>query len=182
MNNNIARPLFKIPLKYGAVAAVLSIAVLLLFYYMARHPLLIPPYMDSRILIFLIFTYFAIREYKENYNGGILHFWEGMILGMVLYLFVGLMGSLFIYTFSRLDQGFITLYIDQATGAVELAKEQLINGPQGVRMSEEEFVRHLASLKETTAPILAVDYFIKTCIVGFFIPLIYSVIFRRTGR
>ena len=179
---NSASPLLKIPIKFGVFAALLSIAVILVMYFSGKHPLLLPPYLDSRILIFLIFIYFAIREYKDNFNGGLLHFWEGMILGIVLYVFAGLMGGLFIYTFSRFQPEFVGLYISQATEAVTIAREQLINGQQAVTMTQEEFEGHLASLKETTASILAVDYFIKTCIVGFFIPLFYSVVFRKTDR
>ena len=105
-----------------------------------------------------------------------------MLIGIMTYLTVGILGAVFVYIFSNIETSFVTEYISTAREGMMNAKETLINGPQGVKMSEEEFQRHLSSLEETTSGILAVDYFIKSCVVGFFIPLFYSVIFRKVEK
>lgn len=179
---NSLPPLFRVPLKFGLVASVLSVAIMIVLFYTGRHPSLVPPYLDSRILIFLIFIYFAIREFKEFYNNRYLHFWQGLIIGVTVYLAVGIAGGLFIFIFGKLETSFVAEYINMAREGVMAAKDELINGPQGVKMTEQEFANHLASLENTTAGILAVDYFIKSCIVGFFIPLLYSALFRKVER
>jgi len=174
--------LARVPLKFGAVAALLNCALMFLLFKAERHPSLIPPYLDSRILVFLVFIYFALREYKVVYNNGILHFWEGLFMGISVYLTVGILGAFFILIISKYDASFVSMYIQNVVEGIEGAREEMLNGPQKVKMTEEEFDNLLDGLKQTTAAGLAIDYFIKSCIIGFLIPLVYSVIFRKTDN
>ena len=176
---NSISPMWRVPIKFGLVGAILSIILMIALYSTGRHPLVLPPYLDSRIIIFLIFIYFAVREFKEIYNEGYLHLWQGLLVGSVVYVTVGLVGAVFIVLYTNYDANFLSLYIDLTADGMEAAKAELVFGDQKVKMSEEEFMNHLASLKTTTAINLAVDYFIKSCIIGFFVPLLYSVFFRK---
>lgn len=178
--NNTRKTILQLSLKYGVIGAALNLVVVLILYFSGKHPLLFPFFLDPRILIFLIFIYFVIRDYKENFNQGYLHFWQGIILGVVTYTTIGLLGSLFIFTFSRLNPEFLESYISGAMNGMELAKEELLNGPQKVRMTIEEYNRHLTALQETSSATLAADYFLKSLFLGFLIPLLYSVLFRKT--
>jgi len=175
-------PMFKVPIKYGLVATVINAILMIILLKSGRHPLLIPPYFDARIIIFLIFIYFSIREFKEFHNNGILHMWQGLIIGMVTYLIVGFFGSFFIIIYTKFDPSFLTGYIESAIRGAEIFKEELMAGERGVSMTEEEYQNHITQLKQTSANLLAFDYFIKSCLLGFFIPLIYSVLFRRTEK
>ena len=171
--------LIRIPLKFGVVAGMLNVLMMVMFFLFGKHPSLFPIYFDSRIIILLIFIYFVIREYKEYHSGGLLHFWEGMVLGITSYVMVGLLGSLFILLYDLFDPTYLSSYIEGARKGAEVYREQSINGPQAVKMTEDEFNRHITALGDTSAWKLANDYFVKTCFIGFLIPVVYSVFFRK---
>jgi len=173
--------LVRIPLKFGFVSALLSIILMWTLYSFGRHPNLLPLYFDSRIILLLIFIYFAIREYKEYHNNGMLHYWEGMALGIMTYVVMGLLGALFILVYDNFDASFVTSYVTGAREGAEKFRDELINGAQPVKMSEEEFNRHMVALSNTTAWVLAKDYFIKTCFLGLFMPFVYSAFFRKVN-
>jgi len=174
--------LIKVPLKFGLVAGVMSVLLMFVLFNYGRHPALIPPFLDFRIIVLLICVFFAIREYKELYNEGFLHFWEGLTIGILTYVILGLIGALFILVYDAFDNSYVEYYISGAIEGAEKYREQLINGPQPVKMSEEEFNSHLTALESTTAGVLARDFFIKTCLIGFLIPLLYGAVFRKVDR
>ncbi len=180
MNNQ--KSLIQVPFRYGVYGSIVNALFIFLLYSTGRHPILIPPFLDSRILVFLVFIYFVIRDYKENYNSGFLHTWEGILLGIQTYMWIGLLGSVFVYTLGRIHPAFVSDYITNAILGMETAKEELMNGPQAVKMTVEEYQRHLNALKQTTAANLAVDYFLKSLLIGFFIPLVYAALFRKVER
>ena len=175
-------PLWGVSIKFGLVAAALNIALMLLLFYTGKHPLLIPPYMDGRIIVFLIFIYFTIREFRDSLNEGILHYWQGFLLGFGVYVTVGILGSIFVMIFNSIDPTFLTSYIEKTAAGMEAAYDEMVNGPQKVKMSDEQFQQNLTALKATTSGILAIDYFIKTCLMGFLVPLIYSVFLRNVPK
>jgi hypothetical protein len=70
--------LAKVFARYGAIAALLGLIFLIILYYIGRHPFLFPIYFDFRILLMGVFIFFAMKEYRDFYKGGILYFWEGI--------------------------------------------------------------------------------------------------------
>ena len=173
--------LVRVPLKFGSASALLSMVVMWVLYSFGKHPLLIPLYFDSRIILLLIFIFFAVREYKEYHGNGMLHYWEGMALGITTYVVMGLLGGLFILIYDIFDATFVTTYISGAREGAEKFRDELLNGSQPIKMTEEEFNRHMEALGRTTSWVLAKDYFIKTCFLGLFIPFIYSAFFRKVN-
>ena len=81
-----------VALKYMAFGSLLSILLILALFYAQRHPLLMPPILDFRILIFGVFIFFSLKEFRDYLNGGILYFWQGMSVGMLCYLGMALLG------------------------------------------------------------------------------------------
>ena len=182
MNKSELQPLYRTSLIFGSAGALINIVLLLFLYFLGRHPLLIPPFLDARLLIFLVFIYFAIREFKYNQNNGTLHFWQGMILGVLTYTIIGLLGSFFVYLFSSFYPEFLNRYISGALDGMEAMKEEMINGPQKVKLTLEEYNKQFKLLSDTSSGQIALDYFIKSMIMGFFIPLVYSIIFRKVNN
>ena len=172
-------PLIKLPFKYGLISSLFVIVLLMILYVGDKHPLLIPIIFDIRIFIFLLFIFFAIKDYRDNHGGGYLHLWQGLIIGTTLYVTVGFVVSFFLYVYIKLDPGFLNEYIAGAEQGMLDQKEVMVNGPQKVKMTIEEFNFQLESLKSTSAGQIAVDYFFKTLFLGVFIPLVYSIIFRK---
>lgn len=176
------KQLLLVPVKFGIVAGILNVILMIILFYSGKHPALLPPYLDSRILVFIIFMYFTLKEYRNYHNEGFLHMWEGLILGFFVYTIVGIIGFLSIIILDMAGTGFINQYITLATEGLMNMREELINGPQAIKMTEMEFDTHITTLKSTTALQLGFDYFIKSILIGFFIPIIYTVFLRKVNR
>ncbi len=173
------KPLFKVALKYAITASLLAVALLFVLFYTGKHPLLIPIAYDFRILLFGVFIYFSIREFKTYHNSGELHFWQGLLTGILFYLLVGIVVGVTITLFGSIEKSFLQEYIQSNIQGLEMNKLQLTSeGP--VTMTEEEFNRQVELTRSTSAATLGVDYFIKSCIIGFFISILLAVILRKT--
>lgn len=181
MNNKLA-PIFRVPLKYSLIGSLLAVILILVFYFSNRHPLLIPIFYDYRIFLFGVFIFFSAKEYKEYYNEGLLHFWEGVVIGVIIYITIGLLVSCFIILFSNLQPEFVQQYIDGTIRGLELNKDQLVgeNAQSAIKITEEEYQNQIELLKQVPAHRLAWDFFIKSCIIGFFISFLMAVIMRKT--
>jgi len=176
--NNI-KPLYRVPLKYGAAAAVLAIILMVILFFSGKHPMLIPIFYDYRIFLFGIIIFFSIKEYKDHYNGGILHFWEGLVNGIITYIIAAFIAGLFIIVFSKLVPDFLDSYISGTIRGLELDKEQLTSSG-GITITEEEYQAQIDMLKKASPSLLTLDYIIKSLVIGFPITLILSVFLRKT--
>ncbi|MEM6525666.1 MAG: DUF4199 domain-containing protein [Bacteroidota bacterium] len=173
------KPLFRVAFKYAITASVLAIALILILFYSGKHPLLIPIAYDFRILLFGVFIYFSIREFKAYHNSGELHFWQGLLIGIFFYLLVGAVVGCVIGLFANVEPDFLSEYIQSNVQGLEMNKAELTaEGP--VTLSEAEFDHQLELTKATGPVTLAVDYFIKSCVLGFFISILLGVILRKT--
>lgn len=175
------KPIVSTPLKYGLIGSVLTITAILILYYSGRNPLFIPVFMDVRIFIFGLFIFFGIKEFKDYHNGGTVQFWQGMIIGIGIYLLIGLVAGLFLIIFSNIEPQFFTDYIDGTINGLMLEKDQLVN--QGkITISEEEFNKQIELLKQDTPFVLGFDYFFKSCLLGFFITILLAVVLRKSEK
>lgn len=173
------KPLFRVPIKYGLAAALLAIVLMIVLFYFHKHPMLIPVMYDYRIFLFAIIIFFSVKEYRDYFNGGRLHFWEGVVNGIITYTIVALAVGLFIWIFSAIVPSFLQDYISGTIKGLELEKDNLIS--QGkITITEEEFNHQIAMLKQLRPSMLTFDYIIKSMFIGFPITVIISVILRRT--
>ena len=172
-------PLFKIPIRYGMAAAVLAIVLMIVMFYAGKHPMLIPVMYDYRIILFGVIIFFSIKEYKEYYNEGRLHFWEGLVNGVIAYLMVALLAGLFIIIFAYAVPEFLDTYITGTIQGLELDKEALTKTGT-ITITEEEYQKQIKLLQEMRPSLLAMDYIIKSMIIGFPITIILAVFLRKT--
>jgi hypothetical protein len=169
------KDIYLIPLKYGVVAATLSALLFLLLYYFGKHPLLIPALFDFRIILFPIFLVFSIRDFKENRNGGMLHYWQGMSVGIQVTLVISILMSLFILLFGGvLEPEFFTDYIDKLTLQLQSTNPEVIE-----QIGQEAYAKSLEILPSITLLDLSLDYFIKSLPYGLFLTIIISLILRK---
>jgi hypothetical protein len=171
------KPLLITAAKYGAIASVLGFLAIIGFYYMGKHPMLFPPYLDFRILLFSIFIYFCLREYRTFYNNDVLYFWEGLIGSFVLVTVFAFLTSLYIYIFSQFEKNFVSSF-------VSLFREQMKTfSPDEIKqIGKENFEKFLSELSNTTGFDLAEKYLIQSYIFSFFISIILSVILRKQPK
>lgn len=164
----------KVALKYGFFASVLVVALLIGLFYIDKHPLLIPIIYDIRIFLLAVFTFFAIKEFRDYRNGGELHFWQGMLIGMLIAISLGFFAALAIVIFGMVEPEFLNSYLEIMLGQLQSSKEEIIQS-----VGEEAYQNTLENLPSTTITDLALDYYLKSVVIGLFLTIIISVILRR---
>ncbi|UII24506.1 DUF4199 domain-containing protein [Fulvivirga maritima] len=173
------KPIVKVPLKFGLFGALLGMVVILVLYFINRHPLLIPPHLDFRILLFAVFIFFALKEFKDYYNNQMLNFWQGMIIGFIVYLVIGLLVGLGLVILCQVVPHFLTTYIEGTINGMMLNKEQLIHGEE-ITITEAQFNEQIEEMRNATSAVVFFDYLGKSLFIGFPITIIISIIMRRT--
>ena len=170
----IKNPLFRIVIRYGLIAGAIGFALLVILYYLGRHPFVIPVFFDFRIILFALVLVFSLREFREFHNEGLLSFAQGMMGSFVLTFCFALVSSLLLFAFVSWNQEFLSSFI-------ELTLEQAKSYPAEdvERMGRETFEQGLKAIREADAAYLAERYFFQSFIISFFISIIISVILRR---
>jgi hypothetical protein len=169
--------LMRIGARYGAIAAVLSISLMIVMFYLGRHPLMVAPFVDFRILLYGIFIFFALKEYREYHQEGILYFWQGMVGSFFVVLTAAVLGSLLLYAFGNLELNFVPSYVSAMTEYLKGFPEEDIE-----RIGEEAYQRNLESLPATNMGQIALMYIVQSFAIGLFVSIILSVILRKQPK
>ncbi len=170
-------PLARIALRNGLVAACLAISMMLILYYNGdSHPLLINPFFDFRIVLFGIFIFFTLKEFRDQYNEGILYFWQGMIGSYVFVAAFGLLCGVFILVFGYLQESFIADYVQESVERIKSIAEFV------EKIGKEDFERNFEQATSTNGYRLAIWYFGWSLIMTLFIGTIISVVLRKQPK
>lgn len=167
-------PLISVCVRYGLVAGLLALILLVAMYYIGRHPLMISPFLDFRILLFGVFIFFSLKELRDYYQGGALYFWQGILGGLLLVLVASTVASAGLIGFGSLEPALVSSYIDHMTQYLKTFSNEDIE-----RIGKEIYDRNLSHLPATNITKLAMTYFVQGLAIGFFISIILSVIVRR---
>lgn len=171
------KELVKVSLKYGVIAGLFGSTLLLALYYMDRHPLLIPVFIDFRLILFGIFIFFTLREIRDYYQSGILYFWQGIFSSFLFTVSFAILSSLIMAVFIWAVPDFLNAYIT-------LSIQQLKSLPSEVieRIGKDVYNRNLELLPATHGFDLAFLYFWQSFMISLFISIILSVILRRQPK
>ena len=173
----LKNPLFRVSIRYGLAAGVIGFTLLVILYYVGRHPFVIPVFFDFRIILFALILVFSLRDFREFHNEGILYFWQGMMGSFALTFFFALVSSTLLFVFASWEKEFVSSFI-------ELTLEQAKSYPAEdiERMGKATFEAGLKSIRDADALYLAKRYFFQSFIISFFISIIISVILRRQPK
>lgn len=166
-------PLLRVPLRYGLFGGVLAFTLLLTLFYLGRFPF-IPV---ERTVLFAIFIFFALKEYRDYHNGGILHFWQGMIGGIICYLSMAVLGAILLEIWGLISDAYLDGYIRIMSGQLEVNRTELEE-----RVGKEALDLQLEKLPLTTITDLALDYVLKSMFIGIFLTIVISIILRRQPK
>jgi len=173
----MVKKLLRISLRYGTVGGILAFVLLLVMYYLGRHPLITSPFLDFRILLFGIFIFFTLKEFRDYEQEGVLYFSQAMIGGFVVSAIATTITTILLQIFGTLVPEFVTTYISQVTAYVNSFSKEDIE-----RIGKELYDRNLASLPSTNISELTITYFVHGFVIGFFVNIILSVILRRQPK
>lgn len=171
------KTLFIVAGRYGVACGILAFVLLLVMYYIGSHPLLIPPFLDFRILLFGIFTFFTLKEIRDYHQKGILYFWQAMAGALTVVLVAATITSCLLGLFGIWEKDFVASYITELTVFLQSFPKEDID-----RIGKDVFDRNLKELPATNVFDLAQTYFMQGMAVGFFVSIIVSVILRRLPK
>lgn len=171
------RNLLLICSRYGAIAAIFSVSLLVAMYYLGRHPLMIAPFLDFRILLYGIFIFFSLREFRDFQQEGVLYFWQGMAGSFVMVAVAGTLSAFFFWIFGTLETDFVPSYVRQMTEYLQNFPEEDIQ-----RIGKEVYESNLNSLPSTNMAQLASTYLAQSFVIGLFVSIILSVILRKQPK
>lgn len=167
--------LTSVAIKLGLAGALMNIIALLVLFYIGKHPLLLNPFLDARWPLYGLFLFFSMKYFRED-NNGILHFWQGLAVGFIVYLIMAQMVAAFIAVFASIDSTqFLSTYISSAIEQINNNREALLE----TNLSEKTITDALKILPTTTANNLAFDYFLKSTPIGLILTLLLSIVMRR---
>jgi hypothetical protein len=169
--------LLRISVRYGTVGGILAFVLLLTMFYLGRHPLITSPFLDFRVLLFGIFIFFTLKEFRDYEQDGVLYFAQAMIGGLTVIMIMTTVTSIMLQIFGSIEKDFVTTYIDQVTAYVKSFSQEDI-----ARVGKEIYERNLAALPSTNISKLTVTYFVHGMVIGFFVNVILSVILRRQPK
>jgi hypothetical protein len=155
----------------------LAFVLLVIMYYMGRHPLVVSPFLDFRILLMGVFIFFALKEFRDYDQDGVLYFSQAMLGGLVVIFTLSALASLLVFVFGYFESDFVKEYISRVTEYLRSFSKEDID-----RIGKDIYNRNLAALPATNILTLAMTYFIHGLVIGFFVNIILSVILRRQPK
>jgi Protein of unknown function (DUF4199) len=170
-------PSTKIPLRNGLIAGLLGFIVLLVLYFIGKHPFLFNVFFDFRIILFAIFMVITLREIRDAHQEGILFFWQGMIACLMFTIAFAVVTFFLIFIFTKLYPAFLSTYISLAIEQYKALPAETIE-----RIGRKVYDEGLKVLPNTTGYDMAKRYFWQNFILSFFVSIIISVILRRQPK
>jgi hypothetical protein len=170
-------PIIRIPIRYGLIAGVFGFALMMLLYYFNRHPSLVPPFLDFRILLFSILIVFSLREVRDFHQDGVLYFWQGMIGSFIFTLAYAFLASLLIYLYTLINPEFVSSYIELGLEQIKRISQEDID-----RLGKEGYQQLLVAIPKADGYFLASKYFYQSFMISLFLSIIISVVLRRQPK
>jgi hypothetical protein len=170
-------PIASVSLRNGGIAGALGFCILLALYFMGKHPFLFMIFFDFRIALFAIFMTLTLKEIRDNYQDGIIFFWQGMIANFLFTALFALITSLLILTWCAVFPAFLSDYVTTAVEQMKTLPAEAIE-----RIGKSEYERNLEYISATNSFVLAKHYFWQSFVISFFISIIISVILRRQPK
>lgn len=173
----MTKKLFTVSARYGAAGGGLAFLLLVVMYYLGPHPLLTSPFLDFRILLFGIFIFFTLKEFRDYHHKGVLYFWQAMAGGLTVVLIATWITSCLLWLFGDWEKDFVVSYVAQLTTYLRSFPQEDID-----RIGKEIYDRNLRELPATNVFDLVQTYFMQGIIIGFFVTTILSVTLRRQPK
>ena len=169
----IKNQLIAVPVRFGSIAGLLCIVLFVVLRLMEVNPLV-----ESRIVdlvLIPIFLYFGLKDFRDYRNDGIMHYWQGMTVGVITYLLMALISSVWIMIFLELiDPSLLSQYISDRVALIEGSKQQIAE-----QMGEQTYLDAKSEIYRITTLDLAIDDFLKKSIIGLMLTIMISVILRK---
>ena len=167
------KSLHSIAVKFGLIGSAVHIGIFLVHYFSGGNPFVDMYMMD--IFILPVFLYFGVREFRDYHNARQLEFWQGMTLGLVLYVLLALLTAGFGFVFiEALDTDLVASYQQERINNLLENKESIIS-----RMGTDKFNEAIFHAKKVTSKSIALDNLLKRIGMGFLLTSVISIVMKR---
>ncbi len=164
----------RVGMLFGLLGAGLVLVYFFTFYALATNPVREMNRLD--LLIILLCTLFAMGYFRDRRNGGVLHFWQGLAVGVPVVLLSALVSSLVIYAFLKIDPTVFTGYV------AGMEKEIRADYAAGRLKDAARYQYYLKALPTLTPSGRAFDIFLRNFFICFFATGILAIIMRKHPR
>ncbi|HAA14747.1 MAG TPA: hypothetical protein DCE41_24875 [Cytophagales bacterium] len=161
-------------LLYGSLNAGFFILAFITLWLLGRTPL-----SETNNLDFLLAPavgFIMLRVFKEQWNGGNLHFWQGMTLAFFYAMVMATLGSFFVFAFAEwISPESLASHIELLVEEVENKKVELVE-----QFDEATYQEVLRKTKETTPGTLFLDAFLRKGFVALMATSFIAIFMRKT--
>lgn len=161
-------------LKYGAVCGTFLIAAFLIAVFLDSNPFVDIRHLGVDVIIMSLFIYFATVDYKKSINEGVLHFWQGMSIGFIVYLLGSLIFVVYLSIHFQIGPDLLDTYVLDATRYLEERSAVYIE-----KFGEDQYQDQLDAIKMIKPGELTLSSIMKKLIAGLFVTPVISIILRN---
>lgn len=164
----------KTSLKYGLLCGAFLILAFHLSFYIGSNPLIDIRHLIFDVFAFGVFIFFAQKEFREYSNEGILHFWQGMSIGFLVYIVASVLFCISLILYFQVSSHALTDYQEAARAFLQ-EQSQLYEKEFG----KDGFSEKLQEINEVTPWSLIISSTVKKMLEGLFITPVISIILRK---
>ncbi len=169
--------MFKVSLRYAVFCGVFLIVLFFVSGYFGTNPMIDLTHLVFDAIIFGVFIFFALKDFRVNIYNGYLHFWQGMTIGFFVYSVTALIFTVFLAAYLWLDPSVLPAYKSSAIDFL-MSKKEIYTEQFG----EEGFQVQLDGIDTVTAMDLWASSGVKKIIAGFFVTPVISIILRKKPK
>lgn len=163
----------KTALKYALICGVLLVVAHLFLDFIDAKPLINFNALFIDLVLIFGFVFFACKEFKEYQNGGILHFWQGISIGMIIISIGVVIFTVFLATYYTINEAAFQDYIVDAMNLFEKQRDNWTH------LTDEEFALQKEGYRQTTVAQLVRGKFFTKLIVGFLTVPLVAIVLRK---
>lgn len=167
----------KTAIKYAVICGVMMIISHVIQEYAGLKPLVSINAFFIDLVMFFGFVFFANKEFKEYKNGRILHFWQGISIGIIIIFISCVIFTLFGATYYTVNEVAFNEYLQDTQTHFEKLREVSLE-----QMTVEQFEAQKRNYLETTVFDLVIGKFFTKLIIGFLIAPMVAVVLRKQSN
>jgi signal transduction histidine kinase len=167
--------MWKVAIKYAVLASIFEALLFHVSRSFDTHPLTDLSHLFFDIIILAIFIFLGVYEYKRYANQGVLHFWEGMSVGFLVYTPSIVLFGFFLYFY--FDQALLEEYQEIAMKIMIDQKAMYV-----AQFGEAQFDQQYEEIKNISENRLILSALVKKLIAGFFVTPALSIVLRKKPK
>ena len=169
--------MIKPSLKYAVLCCVFLIGLFFVSLNFGSNPLLDIRHFVFDLAVFFLFVFFAVNEFKTYRNEGYLHFFQGISVGLAVFVPAVILFSLALSVIFSAYPELIEGYKAGAKAFLDSKKDIFLE-----EFSEEQLAEQIKAIDQVTAWQLVASTFGKKLFAGFLVTPVVSIILRKKPK